>query len=390
MEEILIVEGARTPFGSYGGSLKDVSAMDLAIVASKGAMERAQVQPEQVDNVVFGNVIHTAPNAAYLSRHIALHAGVPIHAPALTVNRLCGSGLQAVVSAAQSIRLGESHLSLVGGTESMSQAPYMLRNVRFGGGPKMDDMLTASLTDEYCGIGMGITAENLAKKYNISREEQDQFAYESHMRAARAREAGKLAEEIVPVTVRDRKGRETVVTEDEHIRPDTTLEKLAKLKPVFLSDGTVTAGNASGINDGAAALVLASESAVVRHGLKPLARLVSWAVAGVEPEIMGIGPVASSKIALERAGLRLEDLDLVEINEAFAAQYLAVEKELGLDRNKTNVNGGAIALGHPVGASGARILLTLLYELKRRQGKRGLAALCIGGGQGITAIVELV
>lgn len=390
MDDILIVEGARTPFGTYGGSFKDVSAMELGVAASKAAMERAGVQPQDIDNVVFGNVIHTSSNAAYLARHIALHAGVSIHAPALTVNRLCGSGLQAVVSAAQSIRLGESQVALVGGTENMSQSPYMLRNGRFGGGLKMDDMLTASLTDEYCGIGMGVTAENLAKKYNISREEQDQFAYESHMRAARAREAGRLATEIVPVTVRGRKGQETVVAEDEHIRPDTTVERLAKLKPVFLSDGTVTAGNASGINDGAAALVLASESAVKRLGLKPLARLVSWAVAGVEPEIMGIGPVASSKIALERAGLGIGDMDLVEINEAFAAQYLAVEKELGLDREKTNVNGGAIALGHPVGASGARVLLTLLHELKRRQGKRGLASLCIGGGQGITAIVEMV
>ena len=390
MEEIFIVEGARTPFGTYGGSFKDVSAMDLAVTASKAALERAGVQAADIDNVVFGNVIHTSTNASYVARHIALHAGVPIQSPALIVNRLCGSGLQAVVSAAQSIRLGESHLALAGGTENMSQSPYMLRNVRFGGGPKMDDMLTATLTDEYCGTGMGVTAENLAKKYGISREEQDQFAFESHMRAARARENGKFAAEIVPVTVRGRKGKETVVAEDEHIRPNTTVQRLAQLKPAFLSDGTVTPGNASGINDGAAALVLASESAVVRQGLKPLARLVSWAVAGVEPEIMGIGPVASSKIALERAGLRLEDLDLVEINEAFAAQYLAVEKELVLDRNKTNVNGGAIALGHPVGASGARVLLTLLYELKRRQGKRGLASLCIGGGQGITAVVELV
>jgi len=390
MEEILIVDGARTPFGTYGGSFKDVSAMELAIAASKAAVERAGIQAQDVDNVVFGNVIHTSTNASYLARHIALHVGVPIQAPALLVNRLCGSGLQAVVSAAQSIRLGESHVSLVGGTENMSQSPYMLRNARFGGGPKLHDMLTSTLSDEYCGIGMGVTAENLAKKYNISREEQDQFAYESQMRAASAREAGRLAEEIVPVTVRDRKGRETLVTADEHIRPDTTPERLAQLKPVFLSDGTVTAGNASGINDGAAALVLASESAVARLGLKPLARLLSWAVAGVEPEIMGIGPVASSKLALERAGLRLDDLDLVEVNEAFAAQYLAVEKELGLDRNKTNVNGGAIALGHPVGASGARVLLTLLYELRRRQAKRGLASLCIGGGQGITAIVEMV
>ncbi|OUM87439.1 MAG: beta-ketoadipyl CoA thiolase [Bacillus thermozeamaize] len=390
MEEVLIVSGARTPFGTYGGSLKDVDSTELGVIASKGAIERAGIPVEEIDNAVFGNVIQSSTNSPYIARHIALKAGLPIHSAALTVNRLCGSGLQAVVSAAQSIRLGESHVSLVGGTESMSQAPYMLRNVRFGGGPKMDDMLTAALTDEYCGTGMGVTAENLAKKYQISREEQDQFAYESHMRAAKARESGKLAEEIVPVTVKGRKGQETVVAEDEHIRPDTTLDKLARLKPVFLSDGTVTAGNSSGINDGAAALIVASESYVSRKGLKPLARLVSWAVAGVEPSIMGIGPVAASKIALERAGLTIDDMDLVEINEAFAAQYLSVEKELGLDRNKTNVNGGAIALGHPVGASGARILLTLIYELKRRQAKRGLASLCIGGGQGITAIVEML
>ncbi len=390
MEEVLIVSGARTPFGSYGGSLKDVSSTELGVVASKGAIARAGIPAEEIDNAVFGNVIHSSTNSPYVARHIALNAGLPIQAPALTVNRLCGSGLQAVVSAAQSIRLGESHVSLAGGTESMSQSPYMLRNVRFGGGPTMDDMLTAALTDEYCGTGMGVTAENLAKKYHISREEQDQFAYESHMRAASARESGKLAEEIVPVTVKGRKGQETVVAEDEHIRPDTTVEKLAQLKPVFLRDGTVTAGNASGINDGAAALVVASGSYVSRKGLKPLARLVSWAVAGVEPTIMGIGPVESSKIALERAGLTIDDMDLVEINEAFAAQYLSVEKELGLDRNKTNVNGGAIALGHPVGASGARVLLTLIYELKRRQAKRGLASLCIGGGQGITVIVEML
>lgn len=387
MTEVYIVDGARTPFGSFGQSLKDVSATELGTISAVEALKRAKVEPEQIDNVVYGNVIHSSTNAAYVPRHIALKAGIPIETPAMAVNRLCGSGLQAVVTAAQNIKLGDSKISLAGGTENMSQAPHADFKSRFAGaklGPfQMEDMLQSALTDEYVGCGMGITAENLAKKYNITREEQDEYAKLSHERAEAARD--KFAEEIVPVEIKTRKG--TVLFErDEHIKPDTTLETLAKLKPAFLKDGTVTAGNASGINDGAASVVLASEDALGDR--KPLARIVSWGIAGVEPSIMGIGPVPASQLALKRANLSLDDIDLVEINEAFASQYIAVEKELGLDRSKTNVNGGAIALGHPVGASGARILLSLAYELRRTNKRYGLASLCIGGGQGIAMIIE--
>jgi acetyl-CoA C-acetyltransferase len=392
MTDVYIVSGARTPFGTFGGSLKELTSEELGVTAAREAIRRAGITPQNVDNTVVGNVIQTHQGSPYLARHIALGAGVPIEAPALTVNRLCGSGLQAVVSGAQMVKLGESEISLVGGAESMSQAPYVLRGVRWGmrmGDGLLQDTLTEALSDKYCGIGMGITAENLAEKYGITREEQDEFALISQQRAAKARRDGLFAEEIVPVTVKGKKGP-VEVNQDEHIRPDTTLEGLAALRPVFKKDGTVTAGNSSGINDGAAFLVIASEEAVYRHNLKPMGRIMNWAVAGVPPEIMGIGPVPASRLALERAGLTLDDVDLIEINEAFAAQYLAVEKELGLNREIVNVNGGAIALGHPVGASGARILLTLLYELKRRKKKIGLASLCIGGGQGIAMVVEAV
>lgn len=387
MTEVYIVDGARTPFGSFGQSLKNVSATELGTITAVEALKRAKVEPEQIDNVVYGNVIHSSTNAAYVPRHIALNAGIPIETPAMAVNRLCGSGLQAVVTAAQNIKLGDSKISLAGGTENMSQAPHADFKSRFAGAKlgsfQMEDMLQSALTDEYVGCGMGITAENLAEKYNITREEQDEYAKLSHERAEAARD--KFAEEIVPVEIKTRKG--TVLFErDEHIKPDTTLETLAKLKPAFLKDGTVTAGNASGINDGAASLVIASEDALGDR--KPLARIVSWGVAGVEPSIMGIGPVPASQLALKRANLSVEDIDLVEINEAFASQYIAVEKELGLDRSKTNVNGGAIAIGHPVGASGARILLSLAYELRRTNKRYGLASLCIGGGQGIAMIIE--
>ncbi|MDP4085951.1 MAG: acetyl-CoA C-acetyltransferase [Bacillota bacterium] len=391
MSEIYILDGARTPFGTFGGTLKDVDPTTLGITASKEAIKRSGVEAEEIDMAVVGNVIHGTRNAAYVGRHIALGAGVPIATPALTVNRLCGSGLQAVVSLGQSIRLGESEAGLAVGTENMSMAPYMMRGARFGTGmksPDLDDMLWASLTDEYSGIGMGMTAENLAIQYNITREEQDQFALESQLRASAARREGKFTEEIVPVEIKTKKGT-TIVDQDEHIRENTTLEALAKLRPSFKKDGTVTAGNASGINDGAGAIVLASEGFVQKKNAKPLARIISWGVAGVPPEIMGIGPVPAIQMALKRANMSIQDVNLFEINEAFASQYLAVEKELGLNRSITNVNGGAIALGHPVGGSGVRILYSLILELKRRNQKYGVASLCIGGGQGIAAVVEV-
>lgn len=393
MKAVYLVEGARTPFGSFGGSLKTVSDIDLGVTASIEALNRSKVPAKDIDHVFFGNVIHSTSAASYLSRHIALKAGVPIEVPALTLNRLCGSGLQAVVSAAQTIMLGEAETALAGGAENMSQAPHVLRDTRFGTGmktPIIDDMLTLTLQDQYTGCGMGITAENLAEQYEISREEQDQFALISQQRATAAREAGKFQKEIVPVEFSTRKGT-TIVTEDEYIKPRTTLEKLSGLRPAFKKDGTVTAGNASGINDGAAAVVLVSEQYLAEHPeVKPLAKLTSWGIAGVDPTIMGIGPVPATKIALAKAGLGIEDLDLIELNEAFAAQSLAVMKALNLNQEKVNVNGGAIALGHPVGASGTRILHSLALELKERQGKYGLATLCIGGGQGISVIIEAV
>jgi acetyl-CoA acyltransferase 2 len=393
MKTVYLVEGARTPFGSFGGSLKSVSDIDLGVAASKEALKRSNVPASEIQHVFFGNVIHSTKAASYLSRHIALKAGVPIEAPALTVNRLCGSGLQAVISAAQAIMLGDADTALAGGAENMSQAPHVLRNTRFGTGlktPEIDDMLTLTLQDQYTGCGMGITAENLADQYEISREEQDQFSLESHQKAAAAREAGRFAKEIAPVEIAGRKGTVTV-SEDEHIKPETTLEKLSGLRPAFKKDGSVTAGNASGINDGAAAVVLVSEDYLQRHpGVKPMAKITSWGIAGVDPTIMGIGPVPASEIALKKAGLSLKDIDLVELNEAFAAQSLAVIKGLGLDQEKVNVNGGAIALGHPVGASGTRVPYSLALELQERQGRYGLATLCIGGGQGISLIIERV
>lgn len=391
MKDVYVLDGARTPFGSFGKSLKAVSATELGRLTAVEAMRRSGVESEGIDQVVYGNVIHSSTNAAYVSRHIALHSGIPIEVPALTVNRLCGSGLQAVVSAAQSLRLGEGETALAGGTENMSMAPHADFVSRFAGakmGPvQLEDMLLHTLTDEYSGCGMGITAENLADKYGITRRAQDEFSYESHMRAALASESGRFAEEIVPVELKTRKGTE-IFNQDEHVKKETTPEKLAGLRASFKKDGSVTAGNSSGINDGAASLVIASEDYVKASGKIPLAKIVSWGVAGVDPSIMGIGPVPASKMALKRAGLSMDDMDLIEINEAFAAQYLAVENELGLDRGKTNVNGGAIALGHPVGASGTRLLLTLAYELRKRNLRYGLASLCIGGGQGIAMVIE--
>lgn len=391
-KEVLILGGKRTPMGEYVGALKDISAIDLGAVSARGALEATGVAPEEIDHTVIGNALQTSGDAIYGARHVALKAGVPFDRPALTVNRLCGSGIQAIVSGVQMIQLNEAGTALVGGMESMSQAPHVIRGARSGfalGEGKLEDSLMVALLDTYCNTPMAGTAENLARKFEISREEQDAYALRSQHEAKRAQDSGILTEEIVPVEVKSRK-KTFMFEADDHLRPETTLEGLAKLRPAFAKDGFVTAGNASGIVDGAASLVIAGEDYVKRRDLKPMGRIVSWAYAGVEPEIMGIGPVPATRKALEKAGLKLADLDLVEINEAFAGQYLAVEKELGLDRSKTNVNGGAIALGHPLGATGARLVLTLLHELQRRQGRYGLASACIGGGQGIAMIVERV
>ncbi len=391
-KDVFILGGKRTPMGEYVGVLKDVSAIDLGAVAARGALEATRVQPEDIDHTVIGNALQTSGDAIYGARHVALKAGVPFDRPALTVNRLCGSGIQSIVSGAHMIQLGEAQTCLVGGMESMSQAPHVIRGARSGfalGQGKLEDSLMVALLDTYCNTPMAGTAENLARKFEVSREEQDKYALRSQQEAKRALDAGLLAEEIVPVEVKTRKGS-VQVDRDDHPRPETTLEVLAKLKPAFAKDGFVTAGNASGIVDGAAALVIAGEEFVKQRDLKPMGRIVSWAYAGVEPEIMGIGPVPATRAALQRAGLSLNDMDLVEVNEAFAAQYLAVEKDLGLDRSRTNVNGGAIALGHPLGATGTRLVLTLLHELQRRGGRYGLATACIGGGQGIAMIVERV
>ncbi len=388
--DVFIVGGARTPMTEYVGALKDVSAIDLGVVASRAAFDRTGVKPEWIDHAVVGNVMQTSADALYGARHIALKAGVPVNVPALTVNRLCGSGLQAAMSGAQLIQLGEASLVLTGGVESMSQAPHVIRGLRSGlrlGQGTLEDSLWEALFDSYCGCTMAMTAENCAAKYGISREDQDCFALRSQQLAARARAEGRLSAEIAPVDLRTSKGARTVDA-DDHLRPDTTLEALATLPPAFKADGTVTAGNASGIVDGGAALILASREAVDRRGLHPIGKLVGWATVGVEPSLMGMGPAPAARQALLNAGLSLDDVDLIEINEAFAAQYLAVERELGLDRARVNVNGGAIALGHPLGATGTRLLLTLVLELRRRRKTRGLAAACIGGGQGIAAIVE--
>ena len=389
---IYILAGARTPMTDYAGKLRDVSAIDLAAVASKAALERSGVPADAVQHAVFGNVQQSSSDAVYAARHIALKAGVPIEVPALTVNRLCGSGIQAAISGAQMILLGEADIVLIGGTESMSQAPHVIRGLRSGlrlGQGQLEDSLWSALLDTHCGCTMAATAENCAAKYGIPREAQDEYAVRSQQLAARAWAEGRFEDEVVPVPVKSRKGVE-LVGADDHLRPETTLETLAKLPPAFGKNGCVTAGNASGIVDGGAALVLASEKAVRDRGLTPMARLTGWSVVGVEPSLMGMGPVPATRQALQRASLTLDHIDLFEINEAFAAQYLAVEKELGLDRERVNVNGGAIALGHPLGMTGTRLLLTLVLELRRRNASRGLASACIGGGQGIAAIVERV
>jgi acetyl-CoA acetyltransferase family protein len=391
--DIAIVSGARTPFGRYCGKLKDFTAQELGAIAGKGAIERAGLEPQEFDHAVFGNAQQTSGDALYGARHVGLRAGLTIETPALTVNRLCGSGMQAIVNAAQMIQLGEANVVLAGGMEAMSQAPFVIRGrdgFTLAPGGKLEDSLMVALLDSYCGLYMANTAELYGEQQGITRQAQDEFALRSQQKADAAYKDGRLQEELVPVAQRNSKGEANgeSLTEDDHRRPQTTMEGLAKLKPAFGKKGTVTAGNASGIVDGGAAVVVMSLENALKRGLKPLGRIVSWGVAGVDPKLMGRGPVPATKVALEKAGLSLDSIDLIEVNEAFAAQYLAVEKELGLDREKVNVNGGAIALGHPLGATGTRLVITLLHELRRRKRKHGLATACIGGGQGIAMVVE--
>jgi acetyl-CoA C-acetyltransferase len=391
--EVMVVSGVRTAIGDFGGALKDFSPTDLGARVVREVLSRANVSGEDVGHVVFGNVIQTEPKDMYLARVAALNGGVAQHAPALTVNRLCGSGLQAIVSAAQSILLGDTDVAIGGGAESMSRAPYLAQSARFGqrmGDARLIDMMLGALHDPFDAIHMGVTAENVAAKYGISREMQDELALESHRRAARAIEAGYFKEQILAVAQASKKG-DIVFDTDEHVRLNATLQDFTKLKPVFAKEnGTVTAGNASGINDAAAAVVLMERGAAEARGLKPLARLVSYAHAGVDPKYMGIGPIPATRKALERAGLSVADLDVIEANEAFAAQACAVSKELDLDPAKVNPNGSGISLGHPIGATGALITVKALYELQRVGGRYALVTMCIGGGQGIAAIFERV
>jgi acetyl-CoA acetyltransferase family protein len=390
---MVFLSAVRTGFGSFGGALKSLSATDLAALVGSAAIDRSGLPAGDVDHVVFGNAQQTSSDAIYLARHAGLRAGCRIETPALTVNRLCGSGFEAVVQAAHQVALGESRAALVGGTESMSQAPHVVRGarwgLRFGQKTELEDSLWHGLRDSWCDTAMGETAENLAAQYGISRSSVDEYALESQQRAHAAWSRGVFTDEVIPVQLTDPKTKAPVSwAADEHMRPASTLEALGRLPPVFRKDGTVTAGNASGIADGAAAMVVCSADLALERGLKPLGRLASYAVAGVEPRIMGIGPAPAARAALARARLALDDMDLVEVNEAFGSQYLAVEHELGLDRRRTNVDGGAIALGHPLGASGARITVHLLHALRQRGGRYGLGSACIGGGQGIAVIVE--
>jgi acetyl-CoA acyltransferase 2 len=390
--DLWFLSAKRTAFGSFGGALRDLRATDLGTAAATAAIAASGVPAERIDQVVFGNVLQTTPEDVYCARHVGLRAGVPIDRPALTVNRLCGSGFQAIVSAALELRHGEAEIALVGGTESMSQAPHALRGARwgyaFGKAPPLEDLLWTALTDTYAGCAMGLTAEALAEKFGIDRAASDAYALSSQQRWAAAHEAGRFREELAPIEIKKGKTGVLVFDRDEHPRPATTTESLAKLGPAFKPGGVVTAGNASGISDGAAALVIATRAAAERAQVSPLGSLVSWAAVGVEPRLMGIGPVPAIAKALARAGLPLSAMDLIEVNEAFSPQYLAVEKEAGLPRERTNVDGGAIALGHPLGASGARIVTHLLHELRRRRARYGLGAACIGGGQGIAVVVE--
>lgn len=390
-EALVFLSGKRTPFGANGGSLKEINPTELGLAAAKAALEQSKVQATDIDHVIFGNVLHSASDSIYTPRHIGLKLGVPETVPALGINRLCGSGFQAVIEAYQQMAAGDTRIALVGGVENMSMTPYVLRGARWGskmGNTPIGDMMIESLTDSYTGTPMAITAENLAEKYKITRAEADAFALQSQRRTQAAIQAGRFNDEIAPFTVLDRKGNPTTLSKDEHPKPETTPEILAKLKALFKKEGTVTAGSASGIVDGAAALVVASEGEAKRRGLKPIGRMISYGVAGCDPKIMGIGPVPAAREALIRAGLSLAQMDLVEVNEAFAPQALAVQKELGISNDIFNVNGGAIAIGHPLAASGTRILMTLLYELKRRGQRYGLGSACIGGGQGIAIIVE--
>ncbi|GEL71866.1 MULTISPECIES: acetyl-CoA C-acetyltransferase [Myxococcus] len=389
-EEIYFLSGKRTPFGTYGGSLKDLSATDLAVESAKAALAQAKVSPEDVQHVVYGNVVQTSADAIYLPRHVGLRTGVPVPVPALGVNRLCGSGFQAFITAAELMLTEQAAVVLAGGTESMSQAPHVIRGARWGlplGKGSLEDMLWTALTDSYTGQAMALTAEQLAVDYSLTQDQVDEYAVLTQKRFAAAQEAGRFQDEIAPVTLKTKKG-ETVVSRDEHNRPETSVESLRKLPKVFKKDGVVHAGAASGICDGAGSMVMATGSFVKKHGLQPIARLVNWGVSGCDPKIMGIGPAPAIRQLLERAQCQLSDIDLFEVNEAFAPQYLAVEKELGLPRERTNVNGGAIAVGHPLGASGARITTTLVYELKRRGARYGIGSACIGGGQGIAVLVE--
>jgi acetyl-CoA acetyltransferase family protein len=391
--DIAIVSGARTPFGRYCGKIKDYTAQEMGAVAAKAAIERAGVDPKEFDHCVFGNAQQTTGDALYGARHVGLRAGLPIETPALTVNRLCGSGMQSIVSAAQMIQTDEAKVVLAGGMESMSQAPFCIRGrdgFTLAPGGKIEDSLMVALMDSYCGLQMASTAELYAEQQGITRQAQDELALRSQQLADAAYKAGRIQEELIPVPLRNSKGEPTgeMLTEDDHRRPQTTMEGLAKLRASFGKNGTVTAGNASGIVDGGAAVVVMSLEEAQKRNLKALGRIVNWGIAGVEPKLMGRGPVPATKAALQRAGMTLDSIDLIEVNEAFAAQYLAVEKELGLDREKVNVNGGAIALGHPLGATGTRLVITLLYELRRRKKKYGLATACIGGGQGIAMVVE--
>lgn len=392
MNEIVILDGARTPMADYNGAFSDISAIDLGVHAAREALARSGTDPAEIDHVIFGNALQTSGDAIYGARHVGLKAGVPERVPALTVNRLCGSGFESIVQGAQRILLGEARTVLAGGMENMSQAPHVLRGARKGfrlGQGQLEDSLMVALLDSYCGLYMAQTSDRVAAKYGITREEQDAYALSSQQRAAAAWAACRLSEEVVPVEVRA--GRKTVrVEKDDHMRPDTTLEGLASLAPSFGKDGQVTAGNASGIVDGAAAVVVTTGENARAKGKKPLAKLIGWGVVGCAPDLMGLGPAPAARAALERAGVKKEDVDLWEINEAFAGQILGVVRELDLDQAKLNVNGGAIALGHPLGATGTRCTLTLAKEMRRRGARYGLAAACIGGGQGIAVVLESV
>lgn len=392
-KDIVFLSGKRTGFGAFGGSLKRLSATELGVVSGRAALEASGVEPGEVDHVIYGNALQTSSDAIYLARHVGLGVGIPVECPALTVNRLCGSGFQAIVSGAHEILSGDSQVALVGGTESMSQAPHVVRGARWGAqrlgsaGAFYEDLLWEALRDSSCDLTMAQTAERLGDRYGVTREESDRVALRSQERAREAWKAGHFDAEIAPVTLESRRG-ESHYAADEHMRPETTLEGLAGLRPYFREGGFVTAGNASGIGDGSASAVIADAGWADAHGCAPLGRLVSWAFVGVEPAIMGIGPAPAIRAALQRAGMTLDDIDLVEVNEAFAPQYAAVERELGLDPERTNVNGGAIALTHPLAATGARITIHLLHELRRRGLRWGVASACIGGGQGGAVVVE--